>query len=65
MLTKIIEIEKEYGVTALCEICFSTSQKSNLYKLSMGFENNGIINKKGKIICSACLKELKGKLDKI
>ena len=63
MLTKIIEVERDYSVTDLCEVCFTTSQKSNLYKISLGFENNGTINKKGKTICTCCLKELRRKLE--
>lgn len=65
MLHKIIEVEREYNPTSLCEICFATAQKANLYKLDMGFENNGVINKRGKIICSSCLKELREKLNKV
>lgn len=65
MLKKIIEVERDYSATDLCEICFTTAQKSNLYRLNLGYENNGVINKRGKTICSACLKELKEKLNKI
>lgn len=65
MLKKIIEVERDFSQTDICEICFSTSQKSNLYRLNLGYENNGVVNKRGKTICSACLKELKEKLNKI
>lgn len=65
MLKKIIEVERDYSSTDLCEICFCTSQKSNLYKLNLGYENNGSRNVKGKVICSKCLKELKEELNNI
>lgn len=65
MFTKIIELERDFSVTNLCEVCFTTSQKANLYKLNLGFENNGVVNKKSKTICSSCLKELKSKLDNV
>lgn len=65
MLKKIIEVERDFSQTDICEICFSTSQKANLYRLNLGYDNNGVINKRGKTICSKCLKELKEKLDKI
>lgn len=65
MLHKIIEVERDYSPTSLCEICFNTTQKSNIYKLHLGFENNGIINEKTKLICSYCLNELKNKLENI
>ena len=59
MIKKIIEVKREYSSTSLCEICFTTAQNSNLYKLDMGFEIGGVINKKSKILCSSCIKELK------
>lgn len=65
MIKKIIEIERDFAASDLCEICFTTSQKSNLYRLYFGYESNGVVNKKGKTICSSCLKELKEKLEKI
>lgn len=64
MLTKIIEVERDYNPTDLCELCFSTSQNSNLYRITLGFKNNDVVNKKGNVLCSCCLKELKSKLDK-
>lgn len=65
MLNKIIEVERERNSTALCEICFATSQNANLYRLNLGFENNGTKNQKSKIICNKCLQELKEKLKEI
>jgi hypothetical protein len=58
-LQKSIEIKREYNSTSLCEICFTTAQNSNLYRLDMGFEIDGVTNKKSKILCSSCIKELK------
>ena len=65
MIKKIIEIKREYNSTSLCEICFTTAQNSNLYKLDMGFENGGVINKKSKILCHSCIKQLKETLKEI
>lgn len=65
MIKKIIEIKREYNSTSLCEICFTTAQNSNLYRLDMGFEIDGIANKKSKILCNSCVKQLKETLKNI
>ena len=65
MINKIIEIEREYSSTSLCEICFTTAQSSNLYRLDMGFEIDGVVNKKSKILCKSCIKQLKEKIKNI
>ncbi|MBN1467782.1 MAG: hypothetical protein JW924_03570 [Fusobacteriaceae bacterium] len=64
-MKKIIEVKRDYAVTSLCQVCFTISQNVDIYELNLGFENNGIKNKRSIKICSHCLKELKEKLEDV
>ncbi len=61
-MKKIIECKRTFKVTDLCQICFNTSQVSNIYELHLGFENNYGENKQKIILCSKCLEILRGQL---
>ncbi len=64
-MKRIIECKRTYKVTDLCQICFNTSQVSNIYELELGFENNYGERKQKILLCNRCLNILKGQLSKV